>query len=86
MPELAEVEFYRKEWNAGLGQWVSRVRLNERARNFRETSTALLKRRLKGERFEDSFSHGKNLLFRFSGGAWLGRSPGNDGKTQQSPG
>ncbi|MCB1064682.1 MAG: Fpg/Nei family DNA glycosylase [Verrucomicrobiae bacterium] len=79
MPELAEVEYFRKEWNPGLGQTVRRVHLHPQARIFRETSPVLLQRRLKGERFLDSFSHGKNLLFQFSGGGWLGGHLGMTG-------
>ncbi len=79
MPELAEVEYFRKEWDPGIGQAVRRVHLNPQARVFRETSPALIRRRLKGERFEASFAHGKNLLFQFSGGAWLGGHLGMTG-------
>ncbi|MEY2528221.1 MAG: hypothetical protein QOJ05_311, partial [Verrucomicrobiota bacterium] len=27
MPELAEVEFYRRQWDPGLGQKIQRVQL-----------------------------------------------------------
>jgi formamidopyrimidine-DNA glycosylase len=85
MPELAEVEYYRKEWDAGLGQTVRRIHLHAQARIFRETSTALIQRRLKGERFEASFTHGKNLLFQFSGGGWLGGHLGMTGSLRAEP-
>ncbi len=85
MPELAEVEFFRKEWNPGLDEEVVRVRLHENARIFRETSPALIRRRLRGQRFLSSFSHGKNLLFRFSGGAWLGGHLGMTGSLRSEP-
>ena len=85
MPELAEVEFFRKQWNPGLDETVSRVALHENARIFRETSPALIRRRLKEERFLSSFTHGKNLLFRFSGGGWLGGHLGMTGSLRTEP-
>lgn len=81
MPELAEVEYYRKQWDSGLAQKVQRVHVNDGARIYRETSPALLRRRLPGRVFEGSETHGKNLLFQFSGGAWLGGHLGMTGKT-----
>jgi len=29
MPELAEVEYYRRRWNPGIGDKIARVRLRE---------------------------------------------------------
>ena len=85
MPELAEVEYYRKQWDPGLGQAVRRVAIHDRARIFRETSPNLLRRRLPGRHFEGSEAHGKNLLFRFSDGAWVGGHLGMTGKTHVAP-
>ena len=34
MPELAEVEYYRKQWNPGLGRPVRAVLVHERAKIF----------------------------------------------------
>ncbi len=85
MPELAEVEYYRKQWDAGLGQKVSDVRLHEKSRNFRETDPRLLRDRLKGRIYRASYAHGKNMLFQFSGGAWLGGHLGMSGKILVTP-
>lgn len=80
MPELAEVEYYRKCWNPGIGKTVRKVELHPRARIFRETDTRALERRLPGCRFLSSRAHGKNLLFEFSGGHWLGGHLGMTGR------
>ncbi len=79
MPELAEVEYFRKQWDPGLGQRVARVAIHEQARLFRDTSPGLLVRRLVGTTFRESFAHGKNLLFHFSDDAWLGGHLGMTG-------
>ena len=42
MPELAEVEFFRKRWSAGHGAKVLAVRLHEGKKVFRGCDTALL--------------------------------------------
>ncbi len=72
MPELAEVEYYRKQWNAGLKQKVRRVLVHETRRIFREGRAAELKENLPGATLLSSETHGKRLLFRFSGEQWLG--------------
>lgn len=79
MPELAEVEYFRKVWSPGLGHAVRRVDLHPLARVFRDTSTELIRRKLPSATFEASFAHGKNLLFQFSGGNWLGGHLGMTG-------
>ena len=50
VPELAEVEFFRKRWSAGHGAKVLAVRLHEGKKVFRGCSTALLKQKLAGAR------------------------------------
>ncbi len=79
MPELAEVEFYRRVWNAGLGQRVLAVELNATKRVFRGIDTPRLRHGLAGSVFESSFAHGKQMLFKFSGG-WLGIHLGMTGE------
>ena len=87
MPELAEVEYYRKEWNPGIGHRIERVHLHPRSRLFRETSPSLIQRRLKGASLIESFTHGKNLLFHFSGDGWLGGHLGMTGELHaEAPG
>jgi len=44
MPELAEVEWYRKQWNAGLGKKIVDVRLHSGNRVFRGTDSRGLQR------------------------------------------
>src|SRR6266576_5929820 len=72
MPELAEVEWYRKQWDAGRGDKIAVVGLHPRKRLFRGTDTQALKERLTGQRFLDSLARGKRMLFKFSGDNWLG--------------
>ncbi len=80
MPELAEVEYYRKQWDPGLGGTVAEVLTHPRARPFRGTASASIETSLGGTRLEGSQTHGKRILFGFSGGNWLGIHLGMTGK------
>ena len=88
MPELAEVEFFRKRWAAGHGRKVVAVRLHDTKKVFRGTDSATLKRKLTGARLLDSETAAKQMLFRFSGGGlsraesrgWLGVHLGMSGE------
>lgn len=80
MPELAEVEYYRKQWDPGVGQSVQRVQIHPKARIFRETDVAALANNLKGAQLIRSESHGKQLCFRFSGERYLGIHLGMAGR------
>lgn len=80
MPELAEVEFFRKRWAAGHGAKVLAVRLHEGKKVFRGADTAQLKRRLSGTTLLDSEARAKQMLFRFSGDNWLGIHLGMTGE------
>ena len=80
MPELAEVEFYRKQWNPGLGQTVDQVRTHPAARIYRDVPAAAIERGLKGRCLLASYAHGKQMMFEFSGGAWLGLHLGMSGE------
>lgn len=82
MPELAEVEFYRKQWNCGLKQANLAVCLNSQTRLFRGTDVTLLERTLTGARLLESKAQGKQMLFRFSKGGWLGIHLGMTGKLE----
>ena len=66
MPELAEVEYYRKQWNPGLGRTVHAVFLHERARVFRGTDTGTLRTALTGATLISSQAAAKQMLFHFS--------------------
>lgn len=65
MPELAEVEYFRKRWNPGLGDLISRVECHPKARIFRGSNLKELSAALTGARLLDSEAHGKQMLFRF---------------------
>ncbi len=80
MPELAEVEYYRKQWDPGLGQKVERVLTHPRARIFRDTPAAAVENGLAERTFLSSRTHGKQMLFEFSDSAWLGLHLGMTGK------
>jgi formamidopyrimidine-DNA glycosylase len=85
MPELAEVEWYRKQWNAGLGKSITDIRMHPRNRVFRGTNTRELRERLIGEKLLNSSALGKRMLFKFSGDIWLGIHLGMTGKIWIEP-
>jgi formamidopyrimidine-DNA glycosylase len=80
MPELAEVEFYRKAWGRGVKKKIHAVALHAGQRIFRGTDTAALRQTLTGSVLLDSAAHGKQLLFRFSKDGWLGLHLGMSGR------
>jgi formamidopyrimidine-DNA glycosylase len=85
MPELAEVEYFRRQWDAGLGHKIIRVKIHARKRVFRGANTRSLVRELTGRRFLRSFSWGKQMLFEFSGGNWIGIHLGMTGTLRTEP-
>lgn len=80
MPELAEVEYYRKKWNPGLNKKIISVCLHADKRIFRGIDIDLLQSELTGSVFRRSYTHGKQMLFEFSGGRWLAVHLGMTGK------
>ncbi|MEP6672368.1 MAG: DNA-formamidopyrimidine glycosylase family protein [Chthoniobacter sp.] len=80
MPELAEVEFYRKEWDAGLRKKVTRVELHAGKRIFRGIKVKRLAAALEGATYLNSEAQAKLMCFRFSGGVWLGIHLGMSGQ------
>ena len=72
MPELAEVDYFRKQWSPGIGQKIIRVTLHPWTRLFREMSSGDLASSLPGSRLVSSETHGKQMLFRSDSHAWLG--------------
>jgi len=85
MPELAEVDYFRRQWNPGLGHRIDEVRIHSKARIFRGTDTALLVRVLTGATLERSEARGKQMLFvakkrDVKAQAWLGLHLGMTGK------
>ena len=98
MPELAEVEWYRKQWNPGRGERVIRVFLHSGKYVLRGTDEDVLKQNITGQRLLGSDRRGKQMVFRFSGNnaetigaretvrSWLGIHLGMTGKTHvESP-
>jgi formamidopyrimidine-DNA glycosylase len=85
MPEFAEVEFYRKQWNPGLGERVRSVRVHRAARIFRACSVRCLVRQLTGATLVSSTAAAKQMLFRFRRGRWLGIHLGMSGELRVEP-
>jgi formamidopyrimidine-DNA glycosylase len=80
MPELAEVEYYRKQWNAGLDAKVLAVELHAGKRIFRGTDVTAMQRDLPGTKLIASEARGKQMAFRFSRGIWIAIHLGMTGK------
>lgn len=86
MPELAEVEFFRKRWHqAAIGQRVLAVAVHPLAKIFRGTDAELVREKLTGAKFISSEAAAKQMLFRLSGGAWLGVHLGMSGDLYVRP-
>jgi formamidopyrimidine-DNA glycosylase len=86
MPELAEVEFFRKRWDlAARGARITVVATHARAKVFRGTSPAAVRRALSGRRLLSSEARAKQMLFRFSGDTWLGVHLGMSGELRAEP-
>jgi formamidopyrimidine-DNA glycosylase len=80
MPELAEVEYFRRQWDPGIGSRVTGVHCNAGKRLFRGIPARALVDALDGAQLAGSEAHGKQMLFRFTGGAWLGVHLGMTGE------
>jgi formamidopyrimidine-DNA glycosylase len=85
MPELAEVEFYRKQWERGLQQRILAVELHPHARVLRGTDSEVMRKTLTGAVLLSSETHGKQMFFRFSRKAWLGLHLGMSGELRVEP-
>jgi formamidopyrimidine-DNA glycosylase len=80
MPELAEVEYFRKRWDVGLGDEIVAVQLHGTKRIFRGIDGRAIARQIVRQRLQSSFARGKQMLFEFSGDNWLGIHLGMSGK------
>jgi len=80
MPELAEVEFNRKQWDPALGERVLRVHLRADKRIFLGTDGPALAAGLGKAVYLASEARGKQMLFRFSKGTWLAIHLGMTGR------
>lgn len=85
MPELAEVEFFRRRWDVGFGARIERVLLHPKAGIFKTSNPALIVRHLTGSTLQSSEAAAKQMLFRFSGDAWLGIHLGMTGELTVQP-
>ncbi|MGJ3243126.1 MAG: Fpg/Nei family DNA glycosylase [Opitutales bacterium] len=79
MPELGEVAYYARQWEPGRNRPIRRVLTHPKVRVFRGLDVAWLEITLTGTRLRSIHTHGKQMLFGFSGGrleqrtsAWLG--------------
>jgi formamidopyrimidine-DNA glycosylase len=92
MPELAEVEWFRKQWSVGLGAKIVGIQCQAGKYVFRGTDTARMSECLRGETLTESKRRGKQMVFRFSAdnpemigareniGSWLGLHLGMTGR------
>jgi formamidopyrimidine-DNA glycosylase len=85
MPELAEVEWFRKQWDAGLGHDIVDVKVHARKYIFRGTDGDALRRNLIGKLLLRSKRSGKQMLFEFSDDNFLFIHLGMTGKTHVEP-
>ena len=81
MPELAEVEWFRKQWNPGREETIVAVRSHAGKYVFRGTDTRAIGEQLRGEKLKSSERRGKQMVFQFSGDNWLGIHLGMTGRT-----
>ena len=82
MPELAEVEYFRRRWQPGVGRKVAKVFLNPKARIGRGVDAKAMSKALTGAKLIESFAAAKQMAFRFSGNVWLGVHLGMTGRLE----
>jgi len=85
MPELAEVEYYRKRWSVGHGAKILGVEVHPRSRIFRDTSIQTIVREIRGSFLRNSSAAAKQMLFQFSNQQWLGLHLGMTGELRVEP-
>jgi formamidopyrimidine-DNA glycosylase len=86
MPELAEIEFFRRRWHeAGHQRRVVRVRTHAAKKTFREAPAARLARGLRDTVLTASAARAKQMLFRFGDTRWLGIHLGMTGELFVAP-
>ncbi|MDX1952809.1 MAG: DNA-formamidopyrimidine glycosylase family protein [Verrucomicrobiota bacterium] len=86
MPELGEVEYYRRCWDIGTGKAVLRVHLNAGKRIFRDVDTEGMLKQLPGKKLVRSEASGKQMLFKFGNDSWLGIHLGMSGTLSSEKG
>jgi formamidopyrimidine-DNA glycosylase len=85
MPELAEVDWYRRQWNPGLGARILEVTVHHRVRLFRTLDVEEFVQALTGATLVSSESHGKQMVFRTGTNHWLGIHLGMTGELNVEP-
>lgn len=85
MPELAEVEYFRQQWNPGLGKRIQAIEVNAQTRIFRDSPADEIVDALTGATLRASYAQAKQMLFAFSGGRWLGLHLGMTGRLLCEP-
>jgi formamidopyrimidine-DNA glycosylase len=80
MPELAEVFHYARQWEAGRNKPVLRVELHGKKRVFRGCDVYSLEHHIIGAKLVRAHTHGKQMLFEFTRGCWLGVHLGMTGE------
>ena len=90
MPELAEVDYIRKQWNPGLGHCIGAVEIHGKKRIFRGIDLREFVRALVGATLERSEARGKQMLFvaKTKGAkarVWLGLHLGMTGELRLEP-
>ena len=85
MPELGEVDYFRRKWDAALGERVDRVALRAGSRPFKGEDTAAIEKSLTGRALRSSEAAGKQMVFRFGADAWLGLHLGMSGELSLRP-
>lgn len=86
MPELAEVEFYRKRWHdVAAGRRIRAVHLHARARVFRGTDPRAIAADLPKAPFTDSWTAAKQIAIYCAGAGWLGIHLGMSGELTVEP-
>lgn len=84
MPELAEVEYYRKRWDPGVDESVQSFVANREKRLFRDVDFSAMDTFLRGAKLIASMAKGKQLCFRFGTEQFLGIHLGMTGKLRHS--
>ena len=90
MPELAEVDYFRRQWNPGLGKRIDEVAIHDKKRILRGIDAKQFIKALTGATLERSEARGKQMLFVAKKGnaksrCWLGLHLGMTGKLRIEP-
>ncbi len=80
MPELAEVEHSRRQWEVGKNRPIQSIHLRPGGRVFRGIDLEQMRQQLAGQTLLGSEARGKQMIFRFSNDVWLGLHLGMRGE------